>query len=99
MTRLLGGFAAGALLLALALPGTASAAEQRTDSKTIKPAGEITEFSSYHRRWHRPRYVRRYYAPRYYQPYAYAPQPYYYGRPYYPRRYYGGPGVSFGFRF
>lgn len=99
MVKLFGGFAAGALLLALALPGTASAAEKRADGiKDAKTATEVTEFSSRHRRWHRPRYVRRYYAPRYYYPYAYAPPPYYYGRPYYPRRHYGS-GFSFGFRF
>ena len=104
MTKIIGSFATAALLMALALPGSANATDgKRTDGLTnAKP--QITDVSSRHRRWHRKRVVRRYYRyPRYYGDYyAYSPYPYYY-RPYYHRRYYGpgahiyGPGFSFGF--
>jgi hypothetical protein len=102
MTKTIISLAATALLSALVLPGPAGAADKRADGLTNK-APQATEFSSRHRRWHRPRVVRRYYRyPRYrysYRPYygyyAYAPYPYYY-RPYYGPRFYG-PGFSFGF--
>jgi Ni/Co efflux regulator RcnB len=103
MAKMIVSLAAAALLSALALPGPASAADKRADG-LANAAPQATEFSSRHRRWHRPRVVRRYYRyPRYryrYRPYAYAPYPYYY-RPYpyyYGPRFYG-PGFSFGFRF
>ena len=106
MAKMIVSLAAAALLSALALPGPASAADKRADG-LANTAPQATEFSSRHRRWHRPRVVRRYYRyPRYRyrypRAYAYYPYPYYY-RPY---PYYYGPGVgihtpgfSFGFRF
>jgi len=101
MTRTILSLASAALFAALALPGAAGAADgKRTDGVTGQ-APQATEFSSRHRRWHRPRVVRRYYRPRYVYPryygnyYAYAPYGYYY-RPYYGPRVYG-PGFSFGF--
>jgi Ni/Co efflux regulator RcnB len=105
MAKMIVSLAAAALLSALALPGTASAADKRADG-LANAAPRATEFSSWHRRWHRPRVIRRHvyrypryrrWGPRYY---AYAPYPYYRPYPYY----YGGPAFygpsfSFGFRF
>jgi hypothetical protein len=94
MAKTLLALAAGASLLVLALPGPASAAERRADG--IRNNIEQTEFSSMHRRWHRPRYVvRRAYRPYYYgYPYAYG-----YGYPYYyrPRPFVGFGVGPFGF--
>jgi hypothetical protein len=88
MTKTLLALVAGASLLVLALPGPAGAAERRTDG--IRNGGDLTEFSSYHRRWHRRGYVvRRAYRPYYGYPYAYG-----YGYPYYYRP---RPFVGFGF--
>jgi hypothetical protein len=104
--RMIGSMAVAAALAALTLPGPASAADNKRGDGLTNKAPQATEFSSRHRRWHRPRVVRRYYRyprryyGRYYRyprsyggHYAYAPYPYYYG----PRFY--GPGFSFGFSF
>ncbi|MPZ55641.1 MAG: hypothetical protein GEU91_03915 [Rhizobiales bacterium] len=106
MSKMLGSLATAAMLLAFALPGSASAAESKRADGIKSTAPQATEFSSQRRRWHRPRVWRRYgyrypryryRYPRYYPYYgAYAPYPYY-------RRYYGPrywrPGVSFHFGF
>jgi hypothetical protein len=100
--------AAFALLATVALPGSATAAERGADGLKANQPGAETDFSSYHRRWHRPVVVRRAWGPRYgyYRPY-YAGYPYY--RPYYagyPYAYgygygypYYRPGISIGFGF
>jgi hypothetical protein len=97
MSKILAGFAAFALLLMLAMPGPANAAERRADGLRSGDAA-MTEFSTRHRRWHR-RYVRRHvWGPRYgyWGPRYYAYDPYY--RPYWgPRAFVGGPGFGFGF--
>jgi len=107
MSKMIGSFAAAALLLALTLPGPAGAADSRRTDGLTNATPQVTDISSRHRRWHRPRvvvrYGYRYPRYRYYgNYYAYAPYPYYY-RPYYYRSYYGprfyGPGFSFGFGF
>jgi hypothetical protein len=107
MSKILGTMAAFALLATLALPGSASAAERRADGLKANQPGAETEFSSYHRRWHRRHVVvRRAWGPGYgyYRPYY---RPYYAGYPYY-RPYYAGygygypyyrPGISIGFGF
>ena len=101
MSKMIGSFAAAALLLALTLPGPASAADNRRADGLTNATPQVTDISAHRRRWHRPRaYVRygyryRYY-PRYYGDYAYAPYPYRYR--YYGPRYYR-PGVSFQFGF
>jgi hypothetical protein len=95
MAKTLLALAAGASLLVLALPGPAGAAERPADG--IRSNAEPTEFSSYYRRWHRPRYVvRRAYRPYYYGGYPYA---YGYGYPYYyrPRPFVGFGVGPFGF--
>jgi hypothetical protein len=95
MPRILLALAAGASLVLLALPGPAAAAEPRADG--ARNAVEHTDFSSYHRRWHRKRYVvRRAYRPYYGYGYAY---PYAYGYPYYyrPRPFIGFGVGPFGF--
>ena len=95
MAKTLLALAAGASLLVLALPGPAGAAERQTDG--IRHSGDLTEFSPYHRRWHRRGYVvRRAYRPYYGYGYPYA---YGYGSPYYYRpRPFIGLGVGpFGF--
>ena len=103
MTKMIVSLAAATLLSALALPGPAGAADNNRADGLANTAAQATEFSSRHRRWHRPRVVRRYYRyPRYRyrswpRAYAYAPYPYYY-RPY-PYYYGWGPSFSFGFRF
>jgi hypothetical protein len=91
MNKTLGGIAAAAMLVAIAIPGQVAAAEQRQDPGIHKQAvGE--EFSS-QRRYRRRVYVRRYY-PRYYggyyPSYGYGAYPYWGG-------YYGRPYVGFGF--
>ena len=66
MTKILGTVAAFAVLAALALPGSATAAERRSDGLKVNQPGAETELSSYHRRWHRPHVVvRRAWGPRY----------------------------------
>ena len=93
MAKTLLALAAGASLVMLALPGSASAAERRADG--IRSNIEQTEFSSMHRRWHRRGYVvRRAYRPYYGYPYAYG-----YGYPYYyqPRPFVGFGVGPFGF--
>jgi hypothetical protein len=90
------GLAAAALTLALALPGTAGAADRRADGVNNTPQ-QATEFSSRHRGVRHRRVVRRYYyAPRpYYRPWG----PYYgygYGYPYYPYAYAPRPFVGVG---
>jgi hypothetical protein len=102
MSKTLGTMAAFALLATLARPGSATAAERRADGLQANQPGAETEFSSYHRRWHRP-YRYGYYRPwrsgyGYYRPYY---RPYYAGYPYaygygYP---YYRPGISIGFGF
>jgi hypothetical protein len=102
--KMFGSLAAAAALLALTLPGPASAADSKRADGITEKAPQATEFSSRHRRWHRRHVVRRYYRPRYSYRYpryygnyyAYQPYPYYYRRPYYGPRVYG-PGFSFGF--
>jgi hypothetical protein len=92
MAKIFLGLAAGALLIVLALPGPAGAAERRADGIRSNSDIEQTEFSSRHRRWHRHRYyVRRYHRPYYGYPYYGWGHPYGYYRP--------GPaiGLSFGF--
>ena len=111
MSKVLGTMAAFAVLATLALPGSATAAERRADGLTANQPGAETEFSSYHRRWHRRHVVvRRAWGPRYgyYRPYY---RPYYAGYPYYRpfyRPWYAGygygypyyrPGISIGFGF
>ena len=105
MIKTMTSLAAGAALMALTLPGPASAADSKRADGLTNEGPRATEFSSRHRRWHRPRAWRRYYRHGYrYRPYyrdyyAYAPYPYY-SRPYYYRRpgvYFGGPGFAFGF--
>ena len=102
MAKMIISLAAAALLSTLALPGAASAADSKRADGLTNKAPQATEFSSRHRRWHRPRVVRRHYrSPRYYRNnYAYAPYPYsqQYYRPYYAPRYYN-PGVQFRFGF
>src|SRR5215211_68388 len=100
MSKVLGTMAAFAVLATLALPGSATAAERRADGLTANQPGAETEFSSYHRRWHRRHVVvRRAWGPRYgyYRPYyaGYAGYPYGYGYGY-P---YSRPGISIGFGF
>jgi hypothetical protein len=104
MMKTIGSFAASALLLALTLPGPAGAADNKHTDGLTNATPQITDISSRHRRWHRPRVVYRhgyrYRYPRYryypyYGAYAYAPYPYY---RYYRPRYYR-PGVSFHFGF
>jgi len=103
MYKITAGIAALALTGAVALPLSASAAEQKAGATPHATQGQSTEFSSQRRYW-RGRYYgyggpRRYYGPRYgyYRGYPYGGYPYgYYGRPYY-----GGVGVGigpFGFR-
>lgn len=106
MLKFIAGGAVAALMM-VAAPGVGSAAatgqtQAVTQSGINTPNEQATEFSSRHRRWHRPRY--RYVRP-YYRPYAYYPRPYY-ANPYYrPYGYYGNPyyrrspGVYFGFGF
>jgi len=94
MKKVFAGVAATMMLAALALPGTAGAAQKQEPGVYKQTAGE--EFSS-QRRYYRRRYVRRYW-PRYYGYYGgYWPR-YYgyaaYGYPYYP--YYGRPYIGFG---
>ena len=104
MSKVLGTMAAFAALAMLALPGSATAAERRTDGLTANQPGAETEFSSYHRRWHRRHVVvRRAWGPRYgyYRPYY---RPYYAGYAGYPYGYgygypYSRPGISIGFGF
>jgi hypothetical protein len=98
--RILGSFAAAALLLALSLPASASAIDtKRADGLTIGTS-QATEFSSRHRRWHRRYRSARYYRYRsyrrhYYPGYdAYGYYPYH--RPYYYRRYRRGPSFWVG---
>jgi hypothetical protein len=88
MTKTFLALTAGAALFMYALPDPANASEQRADG--IRNAVEQTEFSSRHRRWHRPRYVvrRGYYRPYYAAPYYGYGYPYGYYRP--------GPAVGFG---
>lgn len=100
MSKVLGTMAAFAALAMLALPGSATAAERRADGLTANQPGAETEFSSYHRRWHRRHVVvRRAWGPRYgyYRPYyaGYGGYPYGYGYGY-P---YSRPGISIGFGF
>ena len=103
--RIMSSFAAAALLMALALPGTANATDtKRANGLGMETANAATEVSAQRRR---KRVVRRYYrgpryyhGPRYRNYYAYAPYPYY--RRYYrpaPGLYFGGPGFSFGFGY
>ena len=95
MAKTLLALAAGASLLVLALPGPAGAAERRADG--IRSNAGPTEFSSYHRRWHRGYVVRRAYRPYYGYGYGY-PYAYGYGYPYYYRRPFVGLGFGpFGF--
>jgi hypothetical protein len=82
MSKVLGTTAAFALLATLALSGSASAAERRADGLKLNQPGAETDFSSYHRRWHRP------YRYGYYRPWRYR---YGYYRPWY-RPYYAGYG-------
>lgn len=77
MTKTLLALAAGAAFFVFALPGSADASE-RADG--VRNTVEQTEFSSRHRRWHRPRYVVR---------------RGYYHRPYYAAPYYGGYGYGY----
>jgi hypothetical protein len=83
MSKILGMMAAFALLAMLALPGSATAAERRADGLKVGQPGAETEFSSYHRRWHRRHWVvRRAWGPRfgYYRPWY---RPYYAGYGFY----------------
>jgi hypothetical protein len=93
MSKLLNGLAASALLLVIALPGSADAAQR---AEGLSNAGDYEVSAQYRRRYVRPYYPRRYYARRYYAPYRYYPRRYYarrYYAPYryYPRRYYAAP--------
>jgi hypothetical protein len=96
MSKILAGVAAFALLLILAMPGPANAAERRADGLRTADA-TMTDVSARHRRWHRRHFVRRHYwGPRYgyWGPRSYAYDPYY--RPYWgPRAFVGGPGFGF----
>jgi hypothetical protein len=98
MSKLLGSCAAFALLVILALPGPANAAERKADG--LRTSSEMTDVSAHRRRYHR-RFVRRHVwgPPVGYWGYrSYAYDPYY--RPYWgPRAYVGAPGfgVSVGF--
>jgi hypothetical protein len=91
MRKVLAGVAATVMLAALALPGTAGAAQKQEPGVYKQTAGE--EFSSQRRYYRRRYYVRRYW-PRYYGYYG-AAWPYYYGYAAYP--YYTRPYVGFGF--
>jgi hypothetical protein len=89
MYKVLGAVAATVLLAALAMPGTAGAAQKQDPGVYKQVVGE--EFSS-QRRYRRRVYVRRYwpryygyyggYWPGYYGAYGYPYYPYYYARPY-----------------
>src|SRR5262245_61748190 len=104
MLKFIAGGAVAALMM-VAAPGIGSATDAGKTpavqhSGVTTPNEQATEFSSRHRRWHRPRYYRPYY-----RPYAYYPRPYY-ARPYYRPYGYGygypyrrAPGVYFGFGF
>ena len=70
--------AVGATAL-IALPGQASASEQRADGYRTSDQIEVSS-ARRHRRYYSSR---RYYRPRYYAEPAYAPAPYYAYQPYY----------------
>jgi hypothetical protein len=91
MYKVLGAVAATVMLGALAMPGTAGAAQKQQPGVHKQVVGE--EFSS-QRYWRRRYYVRRYW-PRYYGYYGGGYWPYYYGYRYYPYAY-ARPYVGFG---
>jgi hypothetical protein len=109
MSKIVLSTAAFALAALLTAAAPAGAAEQRADGARSSDAMP-TEFSSYHRRWHRRGIVMRrawgprfgYWGPRrYWGPgYGYwAPRYAYAGYPYYYRPWRPYPVVSFGFGF
>jgi hypothetical protein len=84
MSKLLSGLAASALLFAIALPGSADAAQR---AQGLSNPGDYEVSGQYRRRYARPYYPRRFYARRYYAPRYYPRR--FYARPYYaPRRFY-----------